>query len=179
MAAIDGVPLLLTAAEALARLVDQQNVEIIESMSKQGGRTVFVNGLRVGTVEIEIAAVGVFSLFEARLQHHFPPGSFFRQLREHLIEANQIDLANRVHCYYLAINALKHGHGASYKELRTLSDLPFAIKQPGDLSFDEGDVTEPEGLVDIRSGNFFPGLVDTLRSVSEFLAHMDASISDD
>ena len=64
---------------------------------------------------------------------------------------------------------LKHGQGASYEELREIPNLPFAVKQPEDVFFDEGDVAEPEGLVDIQAAGFFVGLVETLRQAYHFL----------
>lgn len=163
MGALDGVPLLLTAAEAIANKADEQISEILKLMDEQRGQTSFVNGLRVTTVEIEVAAVGTFSLFEARMQHHIPRGPFFRQLRERLEAAGRADLSDRLHVYYLAVNVLKHGRGASYDELLAIPDLPFALKRPGDSFFDEGDIAEPEGLVDVRSARFFAGLAETLR----------------
>jgi len=167
--AMDGVPLLLAAAETTARKAEEQISEIVRLMDEQGGQTVFVNSLRVTTVQIEVAAVGIFSLFEARMQHHMPRGSFFRQFRERLIAADQPDLADRLHHYYLAVNVLKHGRGMSYEELLATPNLPFAIKQPEDAFFEEGDIAEPEGLIDFRAVAFFDGLVETLRQAHLFL----------
>ena len=94
--AMDGVPLLLAAAEAKARKAEEHFAETVRLMDdpEQGRQTVFVNSLRVSTVQIELAAVGIFSLFEARMQHHIPRGSFFRQLWERLIAADQPELAD-------------------------------------------------------------------------------------
>lgn len=133
MGAIDSVPLLLAAAERTARRFEESVSEILKLMHENGGQTVFVNGLRMATVEIEVTVVGVFSLFEARMQPNFPRGSFFKQLRKHLIEAGQSELADQVHYYYLAVNVLKHGRGSSYEELRKVPNLPFVLKQPEDI----------------------------------------------
>jgi hypothetical protein len=46
MGALDGVPLLLTAAEAIAKKAE----EILKLIDDTGGQTVFVNGLRVTTL---------------------------------------------------------------------------------------------------------------------------------
>lgn len=169
MGAIDGVPLLLAAAEATARRSEESVSDILRRMREHGGQTVFVNGLRMTTVEIEIAVVGVFSLFEARMQPNFPKGPFFKQLRTHLIAADQPELAAQIHHYYLAVNVLKHGRGSSYDELRQIPNLPFVMKQPEDAFFDEGDIAEPEGLLDITATGFFDGLIETLRRASSFL----------
>ncbi len=86
MGAIDGIPLLLTVAEETARKTDEQFSKLSRLTDQQQQRATFVNNLRIATVEIEVAVVGVFSLFEARMQHHFPKGSFYRQLRKRLID---------------------------------------------------------------------------------------------
>ncbi|MCG7520502.1 hypothetical protein [Ruegeria sp. Ofav3-42] len=165
MGAIDGVPLLLSAGETTARRVENTVTELHNLIDEQGGRTVFVNGLRLATAQIEIAAVGIFSLFEARLQSHFPQGSFFKKLKTHLNDLGETDLSNDIWHYYLAINVLKHGQGGSYEELCKSSNLPFSIKLPGEAFFNEGDVAEPEGLIDVTAKGFFEGLLHTLEEV--------------
>ena len=169
MGAIDSVPLLLAAAERTARRYEESVSEILKLMHENGGQTVFVNGLRMATVEIEVTIVGVFSLFEARMQPNFPKGPFFKQLQKHLIEVGQPKLADQVHYYYLAVNVLKHGRGSSYEELRKVPNLPFVLKQPEDIFFDEGDISEPEGLLDVTAAGFLGGLIETLSRAYNFL----------
>ena len=119
----------------------------------------------MATVQVEVAVVGVFSLFEARMQPQFPKGPFFKQLKAHLIELGQPELATSIWHYYLAVNVLKHGHGSSYEELRKTPGLPFSIKQLDDVFFDEGGVAEPEGLIDVTATGFFEGLIRTLSRI--------------
>lgn len=165
MGAIDGVSLLLSAAEVTAQRFDESVSELHKLVNEHGGQTVFVNSLLMATVQIEISVVGVFSLFEARMQHKFPNGPFFKKLRVHLIELGQAELATDVWYYYLAVNVLKHGSGSSYEELCKIPDLPFSIKQPGEFFFEEGDVAEPEGLINVTATGFFKGLISTLSRV--------------
>lgn len=165
MGAIDGVPLLLSAAEAAARSFDDSVFELHQLLDEQGGQTTFVNGLRLATVQIEVATVGVFSLFEARTRHKFPGRKFAKKLKMHLIQQGQERLALDFWSYYLAVNVLKHGPGSSYEELCKTSELPFRIKQPGEDFFDEGDVAEPEGLINVTATGFFQGLIRTLSEV--------------
>lgn len=170
MAAIDGVPLLLRAAEVAARRSEKSVSEILSLMDQHdGGQTVFVNSLRMATVEIEVAVVGVFSLFEARMQAHFPKGPFFQRLRSHLINEYQLELATKVHHYYLAVNVLKHGLGSSYEELLNEPNLPFSIRQIGENFFDDGDIAEPEGLIDVTATGFVDGLIGALSQTHKFL----------
>ncbi len=58
------------------------------------------------------------------MQHHFKRGPFSRKLKASLLVSGRDDLADRIHQYYLAINVLKHGTGASYRELL---DAPSAF----------------------------------------------------
>ena len=108
MGALEGVPLLLAAAEVSVRNAEDSFSRISQLMDGEtGGQTAFVNGLRVATVELEIVVVGVFSLFEARMQDHLPKGNFFKLLRQRLIEEDQPELAGRIYRYYLVVNAPK------------------------------------------------------------------------
>ena len=69
----------------------------------------------------------------------------------------------------MAINALKHGRGASYDALVTKADsLPFRIKRPGQHFYDEGDVSEVSTLVQVDD-KFVLGCADVIRDVSEAL----------
>ena len=165
MGAIDGVRLLLSAADVSAGKFDEHVSELHKLFQEQGGQTAFVNGLRMATVQMEIAVVGIFSLFEARMQHNVPKGPVFKQLRAQLNELGQAELATGLWHYYLAVNVLKHGQGPSYKELCEIPDLPFSVKRPGEVLFDEGDVAEPEGLINVTASGFFEGFVNTLDQV--------------
>ena len=114
--------------------------------------------------KLESAAIDIHSLFEARMQHHFKRGPFSRKLKALLLSAEKTDLADRVHQYYLAINVLKHGKGASYRELLAMADT-FIVMVP---ATDSADDTETR-LVDVQSQDFFNGLCDTLQEAYQFL----------
>lgn len=165
MGAIDGVPLLLSAAEVVAQEYDERVARLHRLMNEQGGQTVFVNGLRHATVQIEVAAVGVFSLFEARMAHKISDRKFAKALKSYLSELGQQQLAVDFWQYYLAVNVLKHGSGSSYDELCNTPNLPFSVKPPGEAFFEEGEVAESEGLIDVTATGFFQGLIHTLRRV--------------
>ena len=67
------------------------------------------------------------------------------------------------------MNVLKHGRGQSYEELLATPNLPFFLKRSEDNFFEEGDIAEPESLIDFRAMGFFEGLVDALRQAHLFL----------
>ncbi len=121
---------------------------------------VVVAGLGGGDSDkVAAVAVDLFTLFEARMQHHFKRGPFSRKLKALLLEAGKTDLADRVYQYYLAVNVLKHGKGASYRELLALPNPRVAMNS------DDG----PNGLVDVISQGFFDGLSQTILDAHEFL----------
>ena len=109
--------------------------------------------------DIEAEIFELVSIFEARLQHHFKRGPFFKKLRALLIENHQTTLADSVHYYALAVNVLKHGTGASYRELKSTDNLPFKLLIPA------ANIR----LIDVAKGSFYLGLVDTLDNAHSFL----------
>lgn len=117
---------------------------------------------QMATKEIEAAAVDIFTLFEARMQHHFKRGPFSRKLKALLLEAGEPDLANRVYQYYLAINVLKHGKGASYRELLDIRKPLFDVQQEGDV------------FIDVRAVGFFDGVCETILEACDFLENRGA-----
>lgn len=118
-----------------------------------------------GVRAIEAAAVDIFTLFEARMQTHFKRGPFARKLKAVLVGAGKADLAERFHLYYLAVNVLKHGKGASYRELQATPTALFAVKPGAEVVGDDA----PVGLVDVSGAGVFDGLCATLLEAHAFL----------
>jgi hypothetical protein len=158
---------LVAAAQANAKTYEDRISEILKHMDGQNGSDAQVEELRAATVSLELAAVDTFSLFEARMQHHFKRGPFSRKLKSLLLEAEQIDLADRVYQYYLAINVLKHGKGASYRELLNAPSTLFVMRPTEDIIADEAHT--PAGLVDVSVPGFFDGLATTIIEAYHFL----------
>jgi len=161
------VPELVAAAKANAKTSEDRVSEILRLLNGQKASDAQLDELRVATVALELAAVNIFSLFEARMQHHFRRGPFSRKLRSLLIESEQTDLADSVHQYYLAINVLKHGKGASYRELLNSPSSLFDLKSSEDIIADDADV--PAGLIDVSVPGFFDGLTSTILDAYHFL----------
>lgn len=158
---------LVAAAQANAKIYEDRISEILKLMDGQNGSDAQVEELRAATVALELAAVDIFSLFEARMQHHFRRGPFSRKLKSLLLKAEQTDLADRVYQYYLAINVLKHGKGASYRELLNAQSTLFVVKSTEDIIADE--VHAPAGLIDVSVPGFFDGLTTTILEAYHFL----------
>lgn len=117
---------------------------------------------RAAADDIERAVIEVTSVFEARMQHHFRRGPFFKEVQKRLTAADQHDLAKRVIQYSHAVNVLKHGHGKSHRELLNMKGLPFRVR-PRDR--EDTDI----GLVDVLSPGFSEGFIDTLTQTQAFL----------
>ena len=158
---------LVAAARANAKTSEERVSDVLMLMGGQSGSEAQVEELRAATVALESVAVDIFTLFEVRMQHHFKRGPFSRKLRALLLEAGQADLADRVHQYYLAINVLKHGKGASYRELLNAPNSLFVVKPSAEIIADE---TPPSvGLVDVSVPEFFDGLSTTILEAYHFL----------
>lgn len=161
------VPDLIAAARAKAKVIEDRLSLARAQLDGQSGSEAQAEELRAANVALELAAVDIFTLFEARMQHHFKRGPFSRKLRTSLLNSGQADLADRIHTYYLAINVLKHGKGASYRELLdTPTDL-FHMKPAESLDSKEEDA--PSGLIDVGVPGFFDGLATTLLEAHQFL----------
>ncbi|MGE4612659.1 MAG: hypothetical protein AAED33_14935 [Paracoccaceae bacterium] len=158
---------LVAAARANAKTSEDRVSKIRILMDGQNGCEAQVEELRAATVALELAAIDIFTLFEARMQHHFKRGPFSRKLKSLLLEAGQTDLADRVHQYYLAINVLKHGKGASYRELLNAPSSLFVVKPTKEIVADEAHT--PAGLVDVCVPGFFDGLTTTILDAYNFL----------
>ncbi len=132
---------------------------IVETVAAARG---VVAGLGGGDSDrVAAVAVDLFTLFEARMQHHFKRGPFSRKLKALLLEAGKLGLADRVYQYYLAVNVLKHGKGASHRELLTIAAPLFVVNQGRD------DAQAP--LIDVTKAGFFDGLCETILESYDFL----------
>lgn len=162
MDASQSLPELVATAQAGATLHEAQIAEIRSQMGDGRGTDDQLKDLHGATTAIELLAVDIFAVFESRMQHHFKRGPFARKLKALLIGAGQPDLANRIYQYYLAINVLKHGTGASHRELIKLQTSLFDVKS-GD------DSNQPIGLIDVTTLNFSEGLMTAILEAYHFL----------
>ena len=78
------------------------------------GSTVFVKNAQAIQLGKVVTAVGIFSIFEARLQDGLNCSDGFAKLRKILLSASEQDLALRFEQFAAAVNVLKHGRGRSY-----------------------------------------------------------------
>ncbi|MGB7318756.1 MAG: hypothetical protein WBC85_12390 [Planktotalea sp.] len=157
MEATSSVPELVTAAQESAKA----------SLARIEGHAGNAEELHAAVSELELTAVDIFSAFEARMQHHFKRGPFSRKLKAKLLDAGEGDLADRLHQHYLAINVLKHGTGASYRELLAHKQPLFILKPTS--APEELDAQNTTGLIDVTAAGFFEGLSATILDAYNFL----------
>ena len=158
---------LVKSAQVNAKISEARISDILKRTEGQNRSDAKVEELRAAIVLLELEAVDIFSLFEARMQHHFKRGPFSRKLKSLLLESQQTDLADKFYQYYLAINVLKHGKGTSYRELLNVSNSLFVVKSNEDIIIDEEHLST--GLVDVSVPGFFDGLIKTILEAYHFL----------
>ena len=158
------LPELVAAAQTSAKTSEDRISEIQNLMD---GSDIQAEEIHAATIALELATVDIFSVFEARMQHHFKRGPFSRKLKALLVENGKADLAERVHQYYLAVNVLKHGIGASHRELLANPSPLFVVKPSQGITTDESNI--PSSLIDISVSGFFEGLTTTILEAYHFL----------
>jgi hypothetical protein len=167
MGASQSILELVAAAQTNAKAFEDRILDIRKNMDGQDGSAAQIEELRVATTSLELAAVDTLCVFEARMQHHFKRGPFSRKLKSLLLGAEENDLADRIHQYYLAINVLKHGKGASYRELLNAPSSFFVLRLTKDIICDDADT--PTSLIDINVPGFFDGMTATILEAYHFL----------
>jgi len=138
------------------------------------GCTIFVKGLQAMRFQKAVLCVGVFSMFEAKLQDSLNCENGFAELKKRLLLYREFEILKEFETFKLAINVLKHGRGRSYDQLVANSNsLPFSIRMPDNIFFEEGDITEVATLVDVTD-EFVTSCVNLIRSISEVLRRNDS-----
>lgn len=153
------------AAFTLAAL-NEANERTIDALQTSGA-TPLAKTLQMIQLQKTVLAVGMFSLFEASLQGELQCRNGFKKAKSILENEKKLDLKRSFDDLYLAVNVLKHGHGESYDLLvARAGDLPFKVKLPGQLFFQEGDVSEVFALVQVDD-SFVQHCADVIRQVQE------------
>ena len=158
---------IVSAAQLNAKTYEDRISDILKHIDSRSGFSAQGKELRGAVASLELMMVDIFSIFEARMQHHFKRGPFSRKLTSLLLEAGEAELADRVHQYYLMINVLKHGKGASYRELLNAPSYLFVIKTPEEITSNEEHA--PSNFIDVSTPGLFNGLASTIIDAYHFL----------
>ncbi|WP_448327170.1 hypothetical protein [Sulfitobacter sp. M13] len=158
---------LVHTAQSTAKTSLDRMSEILKCAEGQTLSDAQIKEIASETDTIKLVAVDIFTVFEARMQRHFKRGPLSRKVQAALLAAGHADLADRLHQYYLAINVLKHGHGASHRELLNNKSAMLVVTQDED----NGATSQgaPTGLIDVASPHFFEGLAATILDAYQFL----------
>ena len=167
MAVSETLPELVHAAQTTAKSSLDRISEILQVAEHQTLSDALIKEVKSETAAIEAAAVDIFAVFEARMQGHFKRGPLSRKVKAALLAAGDANLADRLHQHYLAINVLKHGTGASHRELLNSKSTLFVVRQAADATDDTKDTNT--GLIDVTSPHFFDGLAETILAAYDFL----------
>jgi hypothetical protein len=134
---LDDIETLVTAGRATAQQV-KGVLENIYSELETSGATRLLSGIDICNSQVAVSLVGVFSVYDSRLQIAIGGDKPIDDLIKRLALAD----------YRLAVNVLKHGVGSSHtKLLARKSQLPFQVQaNVGELAV-EGDVCPPSDLV--------------------------------
>ena len=158
---------LVVAAELNAKVHEDRISDILKHIDGLTGSSAQGKELRGAVASLELVMVDIFSVFEARMQHHFKRGPFSRKLTSLLLKAGETDLADRVHQYYLMVNVLKHGKGSSYRELLNAPSCLFVLKTSEEIISNEENA--PSTLIDASAPSVFSGLAATIIDSYYFL----------
>ena len=161
---------LVHAAQSKAKTSLDRMSEILKRAEGQTLSDAQIKEIASETNALELGAVDIFTVFEARMQRHFKRGPLSRKVEAALLTAGHADVADRLHQYYLAINVLKHGRGASHRELLKNKSAMLLVTQDDDP--DDGGAKSqgaPTGLIDGTSPHFFDGLAATILGAYQFL----------
>lgn len=135
-------------AEFTLDALNQAETRLAEELHA-GAATPLVKSIQILQLQRAILAVGMFSMFEAILQDGLDCKDGFIEAKKILRSEDETLLNKRFSDFQLAINVLKHGRGHSYNELIRSLELPFRIKQPNEVFFCEGDVSEVSTLIEV------------------------------
>ncbi|AKS45612.1 hypothetical protein SAMN05444287_0708 [Octadecabacter temperatus] len=128
--------------------------------------------LTAAATEIGASAIDIFAVFEARMQRYFKRGPLSRKVKAALLDVGQADLADRLHQHYLMINVLKHGTGASHRELLGNKSTLVSAKSTDN---DRDDAAAPHiDLIDVTQPGFFDTLAATILEAAAFLQNRNA-----
>ena len=129
--------------------LEEVNSKVIEELQTSGS-TIAVKNLQMIQLQKIILSIGMFSFFDSILQVGLSCSNGFEEAKKILIQKGNIELHGRFNDFICAINVLKHGRGRSYDALvAKTGSLPFRIKLPEEIFFNEGDVSEIDALIEV------------------------------
>lgn len=144
---LDDVEMLVASGRATAHQI-QNALDDIHKELETSGATRLLSAIDVCNTQIATSVVGIFSLYESRLQFAHGWGKPFDEVQRFLVTYGAPNQAEEFKNFRLAVNVLKHGKGASHTKLLARADqLPFEVQRTFGSLHEEGDVCPPSDLI--------------------------------
>ena len=117
---------------------------------QSSAETRLIQALQMVQLQKARSAVGMFAIFDAEIQERLQCRHGFSEANQRLDAAGNRELRDLFVKLQQAVNVLKHGRGRSYDSLVPIAaKLPFRIMLPGEVFFNEGDVSEISTLIEV------------------------------
>ena len=148
---LDDIQTIVAAGRATAHQVKGVLDEIFAALQTSGA-TRLLSGVDICNSQVALSLVGVFSIYDSRLQNAIGGDKPIDDLINRLASNGRAAEAAALDDYRLVVNVLKHGVGSSHtKLLERKARLPFRVQAyVGELAA-EGDVCPPSDLVIIST----------------------------
>jgi hypothetical protein len=144
---LDDVEMLVASGRATSHQIQNALGAIFKEL-ETSGETRLLSAIDVCNTQIASSVVGIFSLYESRLQSAHGWGKPFDDVQRLLVAHGAPNQAEEFKTFRLAVNVLKHGKGASHTKLLARADrLPFAVQSTTGALHEEGDVCPPSDLI--------------------------------
>lgn len=171
MGALTNLQLLPISCHSLLPVIKAREEACLSTLEEVGS-TVAINGYRVLQIQRIVIAIGMYSSLEAALKWEFGWNSPSQEMKKLFVGSGYSDTYQKFELYWLAINVLKHGDGASYDRLlKKSASLPFRIKRDGEWFFEEGDLAENHSLV-LVDDSFLLECAEIISSITSALEEL-------
>ena len=144
---LDEIQLLIATGRGSASQIQDAFDQIYRELEHSGSTHLFT-ALDICHTRICAMAVGLFSLYESRLQSKYGLESPFDKLETQLANFGSTNQLEEFKDFRAAINVLKHGKGRSHSNLLVRGErLPFKVQEALGALVVEGDVCPPSDLI--------------------------------
>lgn len=150
------IPLVLSFLDDLEKCADDE--------LQSSGSTKHVRYLQSVSMQRNIIACGLFSLFESSMQAKVGGEKTLTKLRKMLKDNGKVDLCDRLLIFETVNNILKHGIGDSHRKFENRTDA-FSINIRNKYFHSaDGDISNCASIANIKSEYIFD-MLETLNEI--------------
>ena len=144
---LDGIQLLVASGRTSAYRIGTALADV-EKALETSAATRHLTTIDVCHSQVAVSIVGMFSLYESRLQSIYRWAKPFDEVQRLLESNGGTNQAEEFENFKLAVNVLKHGRGDSHSKLLSRSErLPFKVQSYFGEFHEEGDCCPPSDLI--------------------------------